>query len=149
MIWFYHEKLRKFNIFINNNSLVLVFLFNMPNVNLLTYYYIFQTLIFFKNIFCVVQHGQNNWENMGGPCYNTNTQSSFPNSWWSFLFSLKASKAGSSVWNVRPSVLKQIIGRDLHETEFLKIWSVKSTLYWLKSNLINLFNLYFINNTWR
>ena len=34
MMWFYHEKLRNFNIFINNNSLVLVFLFDMANTNL-------------------------------------------------------------------------------------------------------------------
>ena len=35
-MWFYQEKLRNFNIFINNNSLVLVFLFNMANTNLFT-----------------------------------------------------------------------------------------------------------------
>ena len=33
MMWFYHKKLRNFNIFINN-SLVLVFLFDMANTNL-------------------------------------------------------------------------------------------------------------------
>ena len=31
MIWFYHKKLQNFDEFINNNSLVLVFLFDMAN----------------------------------------------------------------------------------------------------------------------
>ena len=36
------------------------------------------------------------------------------------------------------------------QQEFLKIWSVKSTVYSLESNLINysIFNLYFTNNSW-
>ena len=36
MIWFYHKKLQNFNEFINNNSLVLVFLFDMANTILFT-----------------------------------------------------------------------------------------------------------------
>ena len=35
---FYHKKFRNFNISINNNSLVLVFLFDMANANLLEKY---------------------------------------------------------------------------------------------------------------
>ena len=38
----------------------------------------------------------------------------------------------------RPVVLKQILSQVLCEREFIKIWSVKSTVYLLKSNLINL-----------
>ena len=39
MMWLYHKKLLNFNIFINNNSLVLVFLFNMANTNLFNFLY--------------------------------------------------------------------------------------------------------------
>ena len=85
------------------------------------------------------------------PCYDINT--------WPSLFDfLKASKPRSSVWKawasiwntresdwkVRPHVLKQMLGRVFCQQEFLKIWSVKSTVYPLESNLIILFLIYIL-----
>ena len=61
-----------------------------------------------------------------------------------FLLSLQ----NPSVWKGRASVLKQALGRVFCSREFMKIWSVKSTIYSLQSSVINLFNLHFINNTY-
>ena len=97
------------------------------------------------------------WSGQHEPCYDINT--------WPSLFDfLKASKVRSSVlkawasilntrekvWKARLHVLKQMLGRVFCHQEFLKIWSVKSTVYSLESNLINysIFNLYFTNNSW-
>ena len=97
------------------------------------------------------------WLGQHEPCYDINT-------WPSLLESLKASNARSSVWKAwasnlnaresdwkaRPHVLKQMLGRVFCQQEFLKIWSVESTVYSLESNLINysIFNLHFTNNSW-
>ena len=97
------------------------------------------------------------WLGQHEPCYDINT-------WRSLLESLKASNARSSVWKAwasnlnaresdwkaRPHVLKQMLGRVFCQQEFLKIWSVESTVYSLESNLINysIFNLHFTNNSW-
>ena len=97
------------------------------------------------------------WLGQHEPCYDINT-------WPSLLEFLKASNARSSFWKAwasilntresdwraRPHVLKQMLGRVFCQQEFLKIWSVKSTVYSLESNLINysIFNLYFTNNSW-
>ena len=97
------------------------------------------------------------WLGQHEPCYDKNT-------WPSLLESLKASNARSSVWKAwasnlnaresdwkaRPHVLKQMLGRVFCQQEFLKIWSVESTVYSLESNLINysIFNLHFTNNSW-
>ena len=90
------------------------------------------------------------WLGQHEPCYDINT-------WPSLLEFLKASNARSSFWKAwasdwraRPHVLKQMLDRVFCQQEFLKIWSVKSTLYSLESNLINysIFNLYFTNNSW-
>ena len=97
------------------------------------------------------------WLGQREPCYDINT-------WPSILDFLKVSKARSSVWKAwasilntresdwkaRPHVLKQIIGRVFCQQEFLKIWSVKNTVYSLESNLINyfIFNPHFTNNSW-
>ena len=97
------------------------------------------------------------WLGQHDPRYDINT-------WPSLLEFLKASNARSrfwkawasvlntreSDWRARPHVLKQMLGRVFCQQEFLKIWSVKSTVYSLESNLINysIFNLYFINNSW-
>ena len=40
----------------------------------------------------------------------------------------------------------KVLGRVFHSREFMKIWSVKSTVYSLESSVINIFNLHFINN---
>ena len=97
------------------------------------------------------------WLGQHESCYDINI-------WPSLLEFLKASNARSSVWkawasilNTRESdwkarshVLKHMLGRVFCQQEFLKIWSVKSTVYSLESNLINysIFNLYFTNNSW-
>ena len=90
------------------------------------------------------------WLGAAEPCYDINT-------WPNLLEFLKASNARSSFWEAwasdwraRPHVLKQMLDRVFCQQEFLKIWSVKSTLYSLESNLINysIFNLYFTNNSW-
>ena len=97
------------------------------------------------------------WLGQHESCYDINI-------WPSLLEFLKASNARSSVWKAwasilntresdwkaRPHVLKHMLGRVFCQQEFLKIWSVKSTVYSLESNLINysIFNLYFINNSW-
>ena len=97
------------------------------------------------------------WSGQHEPCYDINTCPSL-------LEFLKASNARSSVWkalasilNTRESdwkarwhVLKEMLGQFFCQQEFLKIWSVKSTVYSLESNLINysIFNLYFTNNSW-
>ena len=97
------------------------------------------------------------WLGQHEPCYDINT-------WPSLVESLKASNARSSVWKAwasnlnaresdwkaRPHVLKQMLGRVFCQQEFLKIWSVESTVYSLESNLINysIFNLHFTNNSW-
>ena len=96
------------------------------------------------------------WLGQHESCYDINI-------WPSLLEFLKASNARSSVWKAwasilntresdwkaRPHVLKQMPGRVVCQQEFLKIWSVKSTVCSLKSNLNNysIFNLYF-NNGW-
>ena len=73
----------------------------------------------------------------------SHTWPNFSNSWSSFWFSLKASKAQrASNWKTRPGVLKQILGRVFCQREFLKTWSGKSTIYSLKYNLI-ISNLHF------
>ena len=41
----------------------------------------------------------------------------------------------------------QALGRVFRYRDFMKIWSVKTTVYSLEPSVINLFNLYFINNT--
>ena len=97
------------------------------------------------------------WLGQHEPCYDINT-------WPSLLDFLQALKARLSVWKAwasilntresdwkaRPHVLKQMLVRVFCQEEFLKIWSVKSTVYSLESNLINysIFNLYFTNNSW-
>ena len=97
------------------------------------------------------------WLGRHEPCYDINT-------WPSLLEFLKTSnawlnfwKAWASIlntwesdWGVRPHVLKQMFVRVFCQQQFLKIWSVKSTVFSLESNLINysIFNLYFTNNSW-
>ena len=97
------------------------------------------------------------WLGQHEPFYDLNT-------WLSLLEFIKASNARSSVWkawtsflNTRESdwkawshALKQMLGRVFCQQEFLKILSVKITVYSLESNLINysILNLYFTNNSW-
>ena len=97
------------------------------------------------------------WSGQHEPCYDINTCPSL-------LEFLKASNARSSVWKAwasilntresdwkaRPHILKQMLAGVFCQQEFLKIWSVKSTVYSLESNLINyfIFNLHFTNNSW-
>ena len=91
------------------------------------------------------------------PCYDINTWPSL----FDFLKALKPRssvwKAWASIWNtresdwkVRPHVLKQMLGRVFCQQEFLKIWSVKSIVCSLESNLIDhfIFNLHFTSNSW-
>ena len=95
------------------------------------------------------------------PCYNANTWprflitlKSFLSNWsncssfrWSFWFSLKASKAQwTTAWKTRPLFSMQILARIFLQRDFLKIWSVKSTTYSLKCNLI-VCNLLFNNSS--
>ena len=64
MMWFCHEKLRNFNIFINNNSLVLVFLFDMANTNLFNIHHmivIFGTLVLNNSISSKFFHFLKSW----------------------------------------------------------------------------------------
>ena len=74
----------------------------------------------------------------------SNARSSFWEAWVSIL------NTRESDWRARPHALRQMFGRVFCQQEFLKIWSVKSTVYSLESNLINysIFNLYFTNNSW-
>ena len=44
-----------------------------------------------------------------------------------------------------PCVGKQAFSRVFRLKRFMKIWSVRGAVYSLESNVINLFNLYFIN----
>ena len=97
------------------------------------------------------------WLEQHESCYDINT-------WPNLLEFLKASKARSSFrkawasilntresdWRAWSHVLKQMLGRVFCQQEFLKIWSVKSTVCSLESNLINysIFNLYLTNKSW-
>ena len=74
----------------------------------------------------------------------SNARSSFWEAWASIL------NARESDWRVRPHALKQMLDRVFCQQEFLKIWSVKSTVYSRESNLINyfIFNPHFTNNSW-
>ena len=78
------------------------------------------------------------------PLKARNARSSFWKAWASILNTRK------SAWRAWPHVLKQMLGRVFCQHEFLKIWSVKNTVYSLEFNLINssIFNLYFTNNSW-
>ena len=85
------------------------------------------------------------WLGQNGPCCYRNMLASFSNTWQSFWFFLKPSKARlgvwkapSSLWDTRPSVLKQALGRVFCQIEFMKISSVKSTAYSLQSSVIHL-----------
>ena len=104
-----------------------------------------------------ISNNYREWLGQHEPCYDINT-------WLSLLDFLKASNARSSVWKARasilniresdwkarPHVLKQMLGQVFFQQEFLKIWSVKSTVYSLESNLIHNFfySLHFTNNSW-
>ena len=105
-----------------------------------------------------ISNNYREWLGQHEPCYDINT-------WPSLLDFRKALKARLSVWKARasilntresdwkarPHVLKQLLVRVFCQEEFLKIWSVKSTVYSLESNLINLhliFYLHFTNDSW-
>ena len=101
-----------------------------------------------------ISNNYREWLGQHEPCYDKNT-------WPSLLDFLKASKAQLSVWKAwasilntresdwkaRPHVLKQMLVRVFCQEEFLKIWSVKSTVYSLESNLIILFLIYILPMT--
>ena len=61
------------------------------------------------------------WLGQHGSLCNANTRPSF---WFSF----KAPKARPSVWKARPCVVQQALGGVFRYREFMKIWSVKSTV---------------------
>ena len=144
--------------------MILWFIVNSKNwINLKTHSDLF--LFYSKWVFFIVRGKRCGgfyrcWLGQHGPCCNTNmrpsflkTRPSFSNTRPSFWFSLKASKARPSVWKarlsvwkVRPCVLQQTFGRVFRYRNFMKIWSVKSTVCSLESSVINLFNLNFINN---
>ena len=86
----------------------------------------------------------NTWPSLLEFLKASNVRSSFWKSWASTL------NTRESDWRARRHVLKQMLGRVFCQQESLKIWSVKSTVYSLGSNLINysIFNLYFTNNSW-
>ena len=72
-----------------------------------------------------------------------------PNFWFSFKASKarpSVQKARRSIWKAQSCVLRQVLDRVFRFREFMKIWSVKRTSL-VESSMINLFNLYFINNT--
>ena len=98
-----------------------------------------------------ISNNYHEWLGQHEPCYDINT-------WLSILNFLKASEARSSVWKawasilntresdwkVRPHALKHMLGRVFCQQEFLKIWSVKSTVYSLECYLIILFLIYIL-----
>ena len=105
--------------------------------------YSFNKLVLYMQLRYTYNHG---WLGQQGSCHNANIWQSISNTrsrfWFNFKYLIEYLESSTECFKGSATYNR------LGQREFLKIWSLKSAVNSLKSNVSNLFNLISTNNNW-